>query len=271
MRAFEDMRFFTVDGLPASLAPDMAAMLDKTGMGHFHGMAIGMDLRQENFLSEFNQSLRKMRENGISPRVIFLEADYHDLVRRYASTRRPHPLERKGLALEAAIESEKEFLRPLRNMADLVVDSTGFSIHDLRREILRHIKTEGEHVHALRVNVLSFGFKHGVPSDSDFVFDLRFLPNPYFVDELKPLSGKDCEVAEYIFSYPQAKQYKEKIEDMLAFILPIMEEEGRFRVTVAFGCTGGRHRSVAMAEYLAQALRQFDYPVMVEHRHIGLE
>lgn len=271
LRAFEDMHFFTVDGLPASLAPEMATMSRKAQMGHFRGTAMGMDLRQDNFFSEFMNSMRQMELAEIRPKIIFLEADYSDLVRRYAATRRPHPLERKGLALEAAIDHERESLAPLKAMADLVINSAGFSIYDLRREIRKHIRKTREHAHELRVNVLSFGFKHGIPTDADFMFDLRFLPNPYFVDNLRPLTGKDREVAEYVFSFPQARKYMKKIEEMLIFALGQMETEGRSRATIAIGCTGGRHRSVAMTEEVAQKLRQADYAVMVEHRHLHLD
>lgn len=271
LRAFEDLHYFAVDGLPASLAPEMALMAQKSQMGHFEGMVIGMDLRQENFFGEFNDALAEMKKRGIDPKLIFLEAEDRDIIRRYAATRRPHPLERSGLALAAAIAREREDLAPVRNMADLVIDSTGCSIHDLRRKIGRHVEKREGHAHSLRVNVASFGFKHGMPNDADFIFDLRFLPNPYFVEELQPLSGLDAQVARYVLGFPQTGEYLSRIEDLLSSALPQIEAEGRARITIALGCTGGRHRSVALVEEVARKLRQADYPVMVEHRHLERE
>ena len=263
LRVFEDLRHLAVDGLPASLAPEMAAMR------HFKGIALGMDIRQGSFLEELNAALGKLSGMGIQPHLLFLEADDKTLMRRYAATRRPHPLEREGMSLEAALHAERERLKPLRDMADLVLDTTRFSIHDLRRAIQKRWGgTPGSA--RLRVNVMSFGFKYGIPHEADMVFDLRFLPNPYFVEDLRPLSGKDKAVADYVFASPQAREYSAKLLDLLLFLLPQMEAEGRYRVTIALGCTGGRHRSVALAEHLAQAVGQAGYPVSLEHRHLEL-
>lgn len=269
LRVFEDLRHLAVDGLPASLAPEMAAMMQRESMRHFKGIALGMDIRQGNFLEELNAALGKLSGMGIQPHLLFLEADDKTLMRRYAATRRPHPLEREGMSLEAALHAERERLKPLRDMADLVLDTTRFSIHDLRRAIQK--RWNGAPGSArLRVNVMSFGFKYGIPHEADMVFDLRFLPNPYFVEDLRPLSGKDKAVADYVFASPQAREYSAKLLDLLLFLLPQMESEGRYRVTIALGCTGGRHRSVALAEHMAQAVGQAGYPVSLEHRHLEL-
>lgn len=270
LRVFEDLRHLAVDGLPASLAPEMAAMMQRESMRHFKGIALGMDIRQGNFLDELNAALGELSGMGIRPQLVFLEADDKTLMRRYAATRRPHPLEREGMGLEAALHAERERLKPLRDMADLVLDTSHFSIHDLRRAIQKQWNRETGAGRTLRVNVLSFGFKYGIPHEADMVFDLRFLPNPYFVEDLRPLSGRDKPVADYVFASPQATEYAAKLMDLLLFLLPQMEAEGRYRVTVALGCTGGRHRSVALAEYLAQAVRQAGYPVSLEHRHLEL-
>ena len=270
LRVFEDLRHLAVDGLPASLAPEMAAMMQRDSMRHFKGIALGMDIRQGDFLEELNSALGELSGMGIRPQLVFLEADDKALMRRYAATRRPHPLEREGMGLEAALHAERERLKPLRDMADLVLDTSSFSIHDLRRAIQKQWNRETGAGRTLRVNILSFGFKYGIPHEADMVFDLRFLPNPYFVEDLRPLSGKDKPVADYVFASPQATEYAAKLLDLLLFLLPLMEAEGRYRVTVALGCTGGRHRSVAMAEYLAQAVRQAGYPVILEHRHLEL-
>ncbi len=270
VQVFEDLRYFAVDGLPASLAPEMAAMMERPSMSHFMGIALGMDMRQSNFPDEINDALSVMAAKGIRPLLLFLEADAQELMRRYATTRRPHPLEREGMGLEAALAAERNRLRPLREMADLVIDTSRFSIHDLRRSIQKRWSGNKDKLRAIRVNVISFGFKYGVPREADTVFDLRFLPNPYFVEELRPLCGKDKAVADYVFASPSAVEFRKKLLDLLFFMLPLMEAEGRYRITIAVGCTGGRHRSVAMAEELSQALRQADYPTSLEHRHLEL-
>lgn len=270
VQVFEDLRYFAVDGLPASLAPEMAAMMERPSMSHFMGIALGMDMRQSNFPDEINDALSVMAAKGIRPLLLFLEADAQELMRRYATTRRPHPLEREGMGLEAALAAERNRLRPLREMADLVIDTSRFSIHDLRRSIQKRWSGNKDKLRAIRVNVISFGFKYGVPREADTVFDLRFLPNPYFVEELRPLCGKDKAVADYVFASSSALEFRKKLLDLLFFMLPLMEAEGRYRITIAVGCTGGRHRSVAMAEELSQALRQADYPTSLEHRHLEL-
>lgn len=270
LQVFEDLRYFSVDGLPASLAPEMVGMMQRPSMSHFKGIALGMDMRQNNFLDEINEALSAMTAKGIRPLLLFLEADAQELMRRYATTRRPHPLEREGMGLEAALAAERSSLSPLREMADLVIDTSRFSIHDLRRAIQKRWSGNKGKLRAIRVNVISFGFKYGVPREADLVFDLRFLPNPYFVESLRPLCGKDKAVADHVLASPAAQEFKSKLLDLLFFMLPLMEAEGRYRVAIAVGCTGGRHRSVAMAEEILQALRQADYPATLEHRHLEL-
>lgn len=266
---FEDLGYFTVDGLPAALAPDMAALMTRPSMSRYKGMALGMDIRQSAFLEDINMALSQMTGDGYRPMLLFLEATPHELMRRYATTRRPHPLEREGLGLEEALAAERERLAPLRESADLVVDTSRFSIHDLRRAIQKRWRAK-EKLRAIRVNVLSFGYKYGVPREADLVFDMRFLPNPYFEAALRPLSGKDKAVSDYVLHSPGAQEFFQKLRDLLFFMLPLMESEGRYRVSIAIGCTGGRHRSVAVAEELTQALRQADYTATVEHRHLEL-
>lgn len=270
LKVFEDLGHFVVDGLPASLAEEMVGMMSRPSMQHFKGIALGMDMRQSNFPDELNRCLAALASGACHPMLLFLEASPQELMRRYATTRRPHPLERKGMGLKAAMQAERESLRPLREAADLVLDTTRFSIHDLRRAIQRRWSGGRGKLRALQVNLISFGFKYGVPHEADFVFDLRFLDNPYFVEELRPLCGKDKAVAEYVFQSAASREFRHKLLDLLLFILPLLETEGRYRTTIAVGCTGGRHRSVALAEALRQALRQADYPVSLEHRHLEL-
>lgn len=270
LQVFEDLGYFTVDGLPASLAPEMVSMLDRPSMSHFKGIALGMDVRQNDFLNEINESLSIIRSQNVKPILIFFEANNQELIRRYATTRRPHPLEREGMGLESAILSEIERLRPLKEVSDIVIETSQFSIHDLRRAIQKRWSNNKGKLRSIRVNIISFGFKYGVPKEADMVFDLRFLANPYFVETLRPLCGKDKEVSDYVFSTKQAKVFREKLLELILFMLPLLETEGRYRIAIAVGCTGGRHRSVAMAEELAQVLRQADYPTSIEHRHLEL-
>lgn len=271
LSVLEDLGYFTVDGLPASLAPEVAALMKRDPMKAYPGMAIGMDPRQEDFQEALGKAMERLRSMGFDVDLIFLEASAGAIIRRYSTTRRPHPLEKQGLGLEAAIAREQKQLAPLRDKADTIIDSSNFSIHDLRRHIQRQALKEPELAQLMRVNVISFGFRHGLPEDADFVLDLRFLPNPFFVPELKPLSGRDAPVAAYIFGYTQAREFLEKVMDLLRFSLARMAEEGRYRVTIAFGCTGGRHRSVAMAEAVAKELAKTGYPVTVNHRDIDYQ
>lgn len=270
LRVFEDLGYFTVDGLPASLTPEMVGMMRRPSMEHFRGIALGMDLRQNDFLRQLNGALLALAEEGVRAQVLFVEAQKATLLRRYAATRRPHPLERGGFGLEAAIAAERDRLRPLREMADFVVDTSRLSIHDLRRIIQKRWTRGPENLHPLRVNLLSFGFKYGIPAEADYVFDMRFLANPYFEESLREKSGKDKAVADYVFAAPAAVEFRNKLTDLVLYMLPLMEAEGRYRVTLAVGCTGGRHRSVAMAEYLRRVLRQSGYGVAMEHRHLEL-
>ncbi len=270
LQVFEDLRYFTVDGLPASLAPEMTAMMRRRSMSHFKGIALGMDMRQSNFPEEMRAALEALSAQNVMLTLLFLEADTQELIRRYATTRRPHPLEREGIGLEAALAAERTSLKPLRDMADLVIDTSLFSIHDLRRAVQQRWSDDQNRLRLLRINLISFGFKYGVPREADMVFDLRFLPNPYFDEQLRPLSGKDEKVSAYVFASQNSLEFRNKLQELFFCMLPQMEAEGRYRLTVALGCTGGRHRSVAMAEELFRALRQADYRVCLEHRHLKL-
>jgi UPF0042 nucleotide-binding protein len=269
LAVFEDMGFFTVDGLPAVFAPQIAGMIRKEGFG-YQGIALGMDLRQSDFNREYDQAIEELHKLGFVPRVLFLEARPDVLFKRYATTRRPHPLEKEGLGLEQALEMERNRLRHLRKTADLELDTSSHSVHDLRRVIQDKWKNLRSLTRALRIHLLTFGFKYGTPSEADMMFDLRFLPNPYFVPELKELSGLDKPVADYVLEQEPGKEFFARLSDFLCYILTQFESEGRFRLTVAIGCTGGRHRSVAVAEALADLLRKNGYTLTLEHRHLSL-
>lgn len=269
LRVFEDLGFFCVDGLPAGMLPKMVDLfrgMDKD----YRGLALGMDLRQVDFVLEWERAGEELASKGVKAQVVFLETRQSTLLRRYATTRRLHPLESNKLGLEKALEKERLLLEPVRNSADLVVDTTGYSIHELRRVIQEKWCVLDEPESGMRVHLLSFGFKYGVPIDADLVFDLRFLPNPYFDEKLKNLSGKDVPVADYVLKSDLGRTFKDRFVDFLCYLLPLYSQEGRYRVTVALGCTGGRHRSVAIAEMLREVLKASGYAVTIEHRHYEL-
>lgn len=269
LNVFEDLGYFCVDGLPADMLPKLVSLFFGKDSRH-RGLALGMDLRQHDLMEQWNAAIQDLEGQGISVRVVFVEAKLSALLRRYATTRRPHPLESTSLGLEQALEKERALLAPLRGMAELVLDTTDYSIHDLRRIIQERFATRDATHTGMRVHLLSFGFKYGLPAEADLVFDLRFLPNPFFVPELKPLSGKDAPVADYVLGQEPGSTFSRKFLDFLLYMLPMYAGEGRYRITVAIGCTGGRHRSVAVAELTHKALRESGYSVTMEHRHFEL-
>lgn len=270
LHVFEDMRYFTADGVPPVLAPDMVRLLLDPAVSTYGGVALGLDQRRTAFVDDVESARRKLVGMGITPRILFLEADPAVIMRRYATTRRPHPLERQGVGLEQAIFREMERLAPLRETADIVINTTSKSLHDLRHDIQHRWSAGNNGTHAMKVNIVSFGFKYGAPRESDMVFDLRFLPNPYFVEALRPLSGKDRAVADHVFAEPAAQEFRDRLLDFIQYLLPLYEAEGRYRLTISIGCTGGRHRSVAMSEALSRTLASLNYEVTLEHRHVDM-
>ncbi len=248
----------------------MVTILNREALAHYQGLVLGMDLRESNFVRNLEKTLERLQGMGVRPAVVFIEANPAVLNRRYATTRRPHPLESEGMGLEQALEQERLRLAPVRETADLVVDTSSYSIHDLRRVIQKKWSTIQGRIRSLRINIVTFGFKYGVPADADLVFDLRFLPNPYFVPDLRPLSGLDEPVAKYVLEAGHGDAFLARLIDFLHFLLPQYEAEGRYRLTIAIGCTGGRHRSVSVAEALLRALKKSDYAVSIEHRHMEL-
>ena len=236
----------------------------------YRGLALGMDLRQLEFVEGWAQALDDFSELGIVPEVLFLEAKKNELVRRYATTRRLHPLESTDLGLEKALEKEKELLAPVRSAAALVLDTTDYSIHDLRRVIQTKWSALEKAGRGMRVHIIAFGFKYGVPSEADLVFDLRFLPNPYFDKALRPLSGLDSAISDFVLGSEVGAEFNARFQDFLSYVLPLYADEGRYRITLAVGCTGGRHRSVSVAESLLATLKKKGYSVSIEHRHMEL-
>ena len=269
INVFEDLGFFCIDGLPSEMSPKIADLVLKIDT-KYRGLALGMDLRQREFVEGWDQALEDFSKLDIVPQVLFLEANMGELVRRYATTRRLHPLESTNLGLEKALEKEKELLAPVRMGAALVLDTTGYSIHDLRRVIQTKWSALEEAGRGMRVHIVAFGFKYGVPSEADLVFDLRFLPNPYFDEELRPLSGQNPAISDFVLGNKVGKEFNTRFQDFIAYLLPLYAEEGRYRITLALGCTGGRHRSVSVAESLLATLKKKGYSVSIEHRHMEL-
>ncbi len=270
LNVFEDMRFFTMDGLPSNVISGITPVLSKENLAEFKGLVIGVNLLHPGALALFSETMDSLSKQGIFPGLLYVEASPAILMQRYATTRRPHPLENEGLGLEQALEEEHRRLAPVREKADLVIDSSSYSIHDLRRVIQKRWETFRERSQSLKVHCISFGFKYGTPAEADMVYDLRFLPNPYFVPDLKPLSGLDAPVANFLLEQDPGKTFTAKLAEFFLYLLPQFESEGRYRLTIAFGCTGGRHRSVAVTQAISALLAENGFLVTTEHRHLEL-
>jgi len=270
LNVFEDLGFYCVDGLPANLAEQLVTVSPEMKLERYPGVALGLDVRQPDFAQQWEQFVERMNRAGMRLRLVFLEARDAVLIRRYATTRRPHPLEAQGMGLDQAIFAERVMLEGLRKHADLVVDTSDFSIHDLRRLFQEKWPLDQDSGEGMRIHLISFGFKYGVPIEADLVFDLRFLPNPYFDDALRPLSGMDESIARYVLAEDPGKSFIHRFEDFLRYLLPLYAKEGRYRLTMALGCTGGRHRSVAVTQAVQAALLTTGFSVTIEHRHLDL-
>ena len=267
IRALEDLGYFCVDNLPTQLIPTMAELAGRSAAG-LEKVAIVVDIREGNFLKQFPRVFRKLQADGIEPRLIFLEASHSALVRRFSETRRPHPLAPDRSVAEGITE-ERQKMNAIRSMADLILDTSNLTVHELRDIFRQMSRDEGTRAEMV-VNLVSFGFKHGVPVDADLVFDVRCLPNPHFVDRLKRLTGRDRAVVQFMRRYPATKDFIDRLTSFLKFALPHYVREGKSYLTVAIGCTGGRHRSVAISEALAKALKGLTgVRLRVRHRDVA--
>ncbi len=264
--AFEDSGYHCVDNMPVALLPKFLE-LPGTGPTGIKGLAFVMDLREKEFVNSYRSILDSLRQKGYRFEIIFLEASEDALMQRYSETRRHHPLA-GGTSLTDSIRTEKKMLAGLRNEADRIIDTSGYNVHKLRSAILE-IATEGRKRIPLRINIFSFGFKHGPPRDADLVMDVRFLPNPYFKPELKAFSGEDSSVREFIFKNAETTRFMDKYLNLLDYLVPLYEKEGKAYLTIAFGCTGGRHRSVAVARAVYDHLERYGHPIGIKHRDIG--
>ena len=263
----EDMGFFCVDNLPAPLIPKFAE-LGMAGTGEYDRVVLVTDVRSGTNFSALFQSLEALKGMKCPYRILYMDASDDVIIKRYKETRRSHPLAEECDSLEGAIALERRMLAPLRERAEFVVDTSDLSTAKLRGELLR-LFGRGSQEGAMTVSVTSFGFKHGLPREADLVFDVRFLPHPYYVQELRPRTGLDDGVRDYVFSGGAAGEFLEKLQDLVGFLLPKYVEEGKTALVVAVGCTGGHHRSVAIAHALAAYIRGRGYPVTESHRDLG--
>ncbi len=262
LKAFEDLGYYSVDNLPLELIPQFADLVRQSV--EIERAALVVDVREGIRLEKFPSILKSVRK-VLPTRVLFLDAADDALMRRFSETRRPHPMGRNDTVVDS-IRAERKRLDPVRNVADIVLETTKFNVHELRAHINAQFEERESAERNLAVQSVSFGFKNGVPTDADLVFDVRFLPNPHFVPEFRELTGKNPKVAQYVQSFPQTEEFLEKTEDLLEFLLPHYIKEGKSYLTVAFGCTGGQHRSVFIAEEMKRRLEGKGYRVRTGHR-----
>jgi UPF0042 nucleotide-binding protein len=264
----EDLGWFVVDNLPPAMIDPLVTLTTKAGSS-VDRLAVVVDVRGGQYFSQLADSLTHMQKAGVPYRILFLDSSDEVLVRRFEQVRRPHPLQGDGGVLDG-ISAERTVLEPIAHRADVFIDTSSLSVHELARQIRQDV-TVDHHPERLRINVVAFGFKYGIPLDADLVVDMRFLANPYWVEELRPLTGHDEPVREYVFGQPGAQEFLERYVSALEPVLAgFLREEKRY-VTIAVGCTGGKHRSVAMADALATALRKMGHTVTVTARDLGKE
>jgi len=260
LKAFEDMGFYCVDNLPIELIPRFAELTKNSG--EIERTALVVDIREGRGLERLPAMLKTLKKT-VNAKLLFLEASDEALLRRYSETRRPHPL--GNVPVKTALANERKRLGPIRKLADIVVDSSKLNVHELRAHVVERLRPESAGK-SIFVSCVSFGYSKGVPQDADLVFDVRFLPNPHFIPELRPYTGRDPRVAKYIRSFPQTQEFIARISELLTYLLPHYIREGKSYLTITFGCTGGQHRSVFIAEELKKNLAAAGYKVKVTHR-----
>ncbi|MGA2525860.1 MAG: RNase adapter RapZ [Smithellaceae bacterium] len=266
LRALEDIGFFCVDNLPVVLLPKF---LDITTLSspEIDRVAMVMDLRERSFLDKYPRIFTRLKDKGYKIDILFLESSDDSLLHRFSETRRIHPLSEKGPIMEGIL-LEREKLLSLKQMADEIIDTTSINVHQLKDIVQRHFRPSSGY-HKMVVNVTSFGYRYGLPADADLVFDVRFLPNPYFVENLKNFDGHHAAVKDYVLKNKESKEFLKKILDLMALLIPLYEKEGKARLNVALGCTGGKHRSVVMANELSSYFSAMKYMVNLNHRDIN--
>lgn len=267
LNVLEDEGYYCVDNMPISLMPKFAELAD----GHnqdkgYNNIALGIDIRSGHSLAELDSVLDYMKEKKYEYTIVFLESSDEVLIKRYKETRRAHPLAKDG-RVDKAIMLEREQLKFLKQRADVIIDTSQLLTREFKKELEKIVLGRKE-FNNLMVTVLSFGFKYGIPSDADIVFDVRFLPNPYYVEELRPLTGNDKKIQDYVMKAPEAEEFLERVDGLIQFLLPNYVKEGKSSLVIAVGCTGGKHRSVTLANTIAKRLSKTPYGCKVEHRDI---
>jgi RNase adapter protein RapZ len=264
LKAFEDLGYNAVDNLPIELIPKFAELAK--GSGQVRRAALVIDVREGKQLARFPALFERLRRKTPAT-LVFLEADDATLARRFSVTRRPHPLGTQA-SVQKSLRTERELLAPIRSVADHIIDTSKFNVHELR-EVIGETFSGGRSESSIRIDITSFGYRHGVPSDSDLVFDVRFLPNPNYIPEFKNLTGRNPSVARYIRSFPQTTEFIDRISELLIYLIPHYVREGKSYLTIAFGCTGGHHRSVMIAGSIRKRLAQAGFQVKETHRDIA--
>ena len=267
LRMLEDVGFYCVDNLPVPLIEKFVELIAMPN-SEVGKVALGLDVRADQPFEDAQKVLEKLKENGYSFEILFMEASDQVLLKRYKETRRMHPLSPDG-RVEDGILKERKILQDIRSKADYVIDTSKLLTRELKEEIDR-IFVKNEEYNSLMITILSFGFKHGIPADADLVFDVRFLPNPFYIDELKYKTGNDKEVQDYVMSFPEAETFIDKFSDMLSFLIPNYVKEGKYQLVIGIGCTGGKHRSVTLANRLYSRLKnKGNYGLKIAHRDVG--
>lgn len=261
--ALEDLDFYCVDNMPVTLIPKFAELCVAT-RGRYERVALVTDVRSRESFDELFESLDELNSLGLEYKILYVDATVETIVKRYKETRRRHPLSSEGLSLTEAVQREIRMLEPVRQRANYVIDTTGLTLGRLQRNLLRIFGGGGDY--KIKVSVMSFGYKYGIPIEADIVFDVRFLPNPFYVPALQSRTGLDKEVADYVFKNGQADEFLRRFEELLDYLLPNYEEEGKLSLTVCIGCTGGRHRSVAVSEAIAKRFTEKGYNTECIHR-----
>lgn len=268
MKAMEDIGYYCMDNLPPQLLPNFAELCYESKR-NIDKVAVVVDIRGGIFFDDLFRSLKDLNEKGLKYRILFLDAKDEVLIKRYKELRRPHPLNPNGRILDG-IYKERDLLKEVQGQADYIIDTSRLTIGMLKEEIGK-IFLEGQEVRKLTISVVSFGFKHGILLDADLVFDVRFIPNPYYVEELRDLTGESPLVEDYVFKWKQTDIFLDKLMDMLDFLIPYYTEEGKSQLIIGIGCTGGKHRSVAISRYIERKLRDKGHRTIIGHRDYRLE
>ena len=268
LKAFEDLDYFCVDNLPITLLPEFLLLTENSSESATK-VALVMDVREKSFLDQYNSIFTRIRNSGFHLEVLFLDCRDEIIVQRFSQTRRRHPLDRDGNII-TGIAIERKRLKGLREFADRIIDTSNFNVHQLRETIIT-LYSQRQRLDQLMIHIMSFGFKYGVPANANLVFDVRFLPNPYFHPELRPLNGRDSKIQDYVLHHAETEEFNRHLTSLLDFIIPQYRKEGKSYLVIAIGCTGGHHRSVTIAEWLRNYLTDTNEEVLLTHRDMQME